>query len=154
MAATWNNGSCGPNQTFCSQILVATLRHHMPHLAQKMCHLFNFPVHQIAPKTILWRPQTNISNGQLPQGGGGTREGEYISSSSSLQECIRQLNVMTLINVSTCKCTTRGSVQPHHSWSQRANVLYPITQEKPPRSPKDENTNFNPTTRTNTRTDN
>ena len=51
---------------------------------------------------------------------------------------------MTLINVSTYKCTTRGSVQPHHSWSQRANALDPITQEKPPKPPKDEKTNYKP----------
>ena len=74
----WNIGSCGHNQTFFSQIPTATLRHHVQHLAQKTRHLFNFPVHQTAPKTMLWRPQTNASNGQLPPRGRGTRGGEYI----------------------------------------------------------------------------
>ena len=56
------------------------------------------------------------------------------SSSSSLQECIRQLNVMTLINVSTCKCSIKGRVQPHHSCSQGQMPYIPSpkkTQETP-----------------------
>ena len=75
----WNIGSCGHNQTFFSQIPMATLRHHIQHLAQKTRHLFNFPVHQTAPKTMLWRPQTNASNGQLPPRGRGAQAKTCVS---------------------------------------------------------------------------
>ena len=137
----WNIGSCGHNQTFFSQIPTATLRHHVQHLAQKTRHLFNFPVHQTAPKTMPWRPQTNASNGQLPPRGRGTWGGEkyiYIYIIIIIIIIITEVYTTTECHdTDQCKHMSvynKGKRPAHHSWSQGQMPYIPSpkkTQETP-----------------------